>query len=209
MKQIERLHFITCDLEHYAYVHLAEMACRGGAKWIQLRIKNKPEDECLVIATQVKAICKNFSAKLVINDYVDIAKSVDADGVHLGKEDMNPVEARKILGDQCIIGGTANTVEDVLQQINNGCDYIGLGPYRFTHTKEKLSPVLGLAGIQKIASRFSAQIPIIAIGSISLNDIPSLMATGIHGIAVSSAITHSSSVAQKTAEFINVISKKI
>jgi thiamine-phosphate pyrophosphorylase len=186
--KISRLHYITQDVAGFTHAQLAEFACKGGADWVQLRVKNKPYDEWLKIAEATKAVCQKYGAKLIINDNVQIAKEISADGVHLGKEDMNPKEARKILGNNFIIGGSSNSMEDVKRQMAYGCDYVGLGPFRFTTTREKLNPILGFDGIQTITKQFGNKIPMIAIGGIKLEDIEPLMQTGIHGVAVSSGI---------------------
>jgi thiamine-phosphate pyrophosphorylase len=188
-KEIAKLHYITQDVPGLSHSKLAQKACEGGANWVQLRLKNKSESECLIIAEEVKAICKKFNAKLIINDNVNLAKMIQADGVHLGKRDMAVSEARKILGKNFIIGGTANTQEDVVRLNTEGVDYIGLGPFRFTVTKENLSPILGLNGIKKAAE--NSKIPVIAIGGITHKDVKEIMNTGVYGIAVSSAINFS------------------
>ena len=199
---ISRLHYITQDLSNFSHSELAEFACKGGADWIQLRVKNKSYEELLKIAQETKLVCLKYGAKLIINDNVQIAKEILADGVHLGKEDVNPKEARKILGNNFIIGGSTNNMEDVRRQMSDGCDYIGVGPYKFTPTKEKLNPVLGLEGIKKIAEQFGKQIPMIAIGGIKLEDVESLMQTGIHGVAVSSAINLAENKIENTKRFL-------
>lgn len=167
-------------------------ALDGGCKWIQLRWKNAEKEEFISIARQVKDLCKANGAIFIINDYVDWAKEIDADGVHLGLNDTRIEEARKLLGDAKIIGGTANTFEDVLQRIEENCDYIGLGPFRFTTTKEKLSPVLGLEGYKTIINNINStgkEVKIYAIGGIRAEDIEPVLQTGIYGIAVSGLIT--------------------
>jgi thiamine-phosphate pyrophosphorylase len=119
-----------------------------------------------------------------------LQKEVGADGVHLGKNDTSVLEARKILGNSKIIGTTANTLQDILEHQSNGVDYVGLGPYKFTHTKEKLNPILGLDGYLNIIKFSDAQIkiPIIAIGGIQLEDVKPLINTGVYGVAVSSVV---------------------
>ncbi len=199
---ISRLHYITQDLTDFSHAELAEFACKGGVDWIQLRVKNKSYDEWKKIAEETKLVCLKYGAKLIINDYVQIAKEVGADGVHLGKDDMNPREARKILGDNFIIGGSTNSIDDVRRMVDDGCDYIGIGPFRFTSTKEKLNPVLGLEGIRKIAEQFGNKIPMIAIGGIKLEDIEPLMQTGIHGVAVSSGVNLSENKIEATKQFV-------
>jgi thiamine-phosphate pyrophosphorylase len=199
---ISKFHYITQDLPDFSHAELAELACKGGADWIQLRVKGKSYDEWLRIARETKLICLKYEAKLIINDNVQIAKEIRADGVHLGKDDMRPKEARKILGNNFIIGGSTNTMNDVRQMMDDGCDYIGIGPFRFTSTKEKLNPVLGLDGIKKIAEQFGNKIPMIAIGGIKWEDVESLMRTGIHGVAVSSAINLAENKTAETKRFL-------
>lgn len=189
---IAPLHYITQQTATLSHADVTLKACEAGITWIQLRVKEASFEEYLEIAQEAKAICNKFSAKLIINDNVRIAKRIEADGVHLGKKDMHPKEARKILGKKAIIGVTANTKEDIDQIIalNGVVDYIGLGPYKYTTTKKNLSPVLGIHGYQKIPK----DLPIIAVGGIQLEDAKLLLKTGIHGIAVSALITHNFSV---------------
>ncbi len=133
---------------------------------------------------------------------------MDADGVHLGLSDMSVEEARLILGNTKIIGGTANTFEDVLQRTAENCDYIGLGPFQFTTTKQNLSPILGLEGYRTIIEKMKMKninIPIYAIGGIVLENVESLMETGIHGIAVSSLITQN----ETPSQLINQLNEKL
>jgi thiamine-phosphate pyrophosphorylase len=106
---------------------------------------------------------------------------------------MTVAAARAITGPGMIVGGTANTLEDLLQHVKDGADYVGLGPYRFTTTKQKLSPILGLEGIAHILQQLAAQgitIPVIAIGGIVQEDVAALITAGVHGVAVSGLITH-------------------
>ncbi|ESU28947.1 thiamine-phosphate pyrophosphorylase [Flavobacterium limnosediminis JC2902] len=164
----------------------------NGCDWIQLRFKNGNSLELFALAEAVKTLCEEYLATLIINDKVDLALQINADGVHLGLNDMKVKDARALLGNHKIIGGTANTLEDILQRTTENCDYIGLGPYRFTATKENLSPILGLEGYQNILGKIkeqNIQIPVYAIGGIASNDIESLIDTGLHGIAVSGLIT--------------------
>lgn len=187
---ISKFHYLTQDLPRISHQELAEIACKNGVRWLQLRVKNKDFSEWLQIAKDVKQICHSFQATLIINDNVEIAKEVGADGVHLGKNDTSVLEARKILGNSKIIGTTANTLQDILEHQSNGVDYVGLGPYKFTHTKEKLNPILGLDGYLNIIKFSDAQIkiPIIAIGGIQLEDVKPLINTGVYGVAVSSVV---------------------
>ncbi len=168
-------------------------ALDNGIKWVQVRWKNAPENELIQLCEISKQLCSEYQSVCIINDHVHIAKEIDADGVHLGLNDSTIEEARLILGENKIIGGTANTLSDVIQRIKESCDYIGLGPLRFTTTKEKLSPVLGFEGYQNIIDGLrekSIDIPkIFAIGRVTLEDILPLQEIGIYGVAVSGLIT--------------------
>ena len=200
--KIGKLHFITDSPIH------AEEACKGGVDWVQLRIKDKNEDDVKMVAEETKAICKKYGAKLIMNDSVKLAKMIGADGVHLGKEDMPPDEARSLVGPDFIIGGTANTIEDIRRLALLKVDYIGLGPFRFTQTKTNLSPLLGLQGyydLMKACIDEHIQVPVIAIGGIKLNDVEEILATGVYGIAVSSAIGNSGDVTATAQAFIRKI----
>ena len=167
-------------------------ALEAGCKMVQVRFKNGSKEEVLEVAQQARIWCTQANATLIINDSVELALKIDADGVHLGLDDMSIQEARDWLGYNKIIGGTANTMNDVLKRINEKCDYVGLGPLRFTSTKEKLSPLLGFEGYQRVAKeleKLNLSIPIYAIGGIVGNDIELLKKTGVYGIAVSGMIT--------------------
>lgn len=169
-------------------------ALDAGCDWIQMRFKNQTEKNTFALAEAVKFLCEEYLANFIVNDNLYLAQQIAADGVHLGLTDMKIDEARAILGNTKIIGGTANTFEDIKNHAKNGCDYIGLGPFRFTETKEKLSPILGLSGYFKILEelkKHNIRIPVYAIGGITLKDISPLMETGIHGIAVSGMVTKS------------------
>jgi thiamine-phosphate pyrophosphorylase len=186
-----RFQFITHQTDKYSYLQSAEMALQGGCKWIQLRMKDAPVDEVEVVAWQVKKLCESYQAVFLMDDYVELCKKVGADGVHLGKEDMHPKQAREILGDGFIIGSTCNTFEDIELQSKLPIDYIGLGPFRFTETKKKLAPVLGLGGYSDIINncrKSGIDIPIVAIGGITKDDILSIMQTGVQGVALSGAV---------------------
>lgn len=203
--QISRFHYLTQDLPDISHQELAEIACKNGIRWIQLRVKNKPFEDWLQIAKDVKQICNHFQTTLIINDHAEIAKAVDADGVHVGKNDVTVLAARKIVGESKIIGATANTLQDILAHQKNGVHYIGLGPYKFTKTKEKLNPILGLEGYSIIQQSNNSSIPIIAIGGIQLEDVQPLMNTGVHGVAVSSVINLADDKAKVISSFLELL----
>lgn len=190
---MEKLQYISQGNTQQEQELCIRKALDSGIKWVQVRWKNAPENELISLCEISKQLCSEYQSVCIINDHVQIAKEIDADGVHLGLNDSAIEEARLILGEKKIIGGTANTLSDVIQRIRESCDYIGLGPLRFTTTKEKLSPVLGFEGYRKIIDGLREQsidVPkIFAIGSVTLEDILPLQESGIYGVAVSGLIT--------------------
>ncbi|WDF64086.1 thiamine phosphate synthase [Flavobacterium sp. KACC 22763] len=169
-------------------------ALDAGCNWVQMRFKNQTQKDVFTLAEAVKPLCEEYLANFIVNDDLHLAEQIAADGVHLGLTDTKIDEARAILGSTKIIGGTANTFEDIENHVKNGCDYIGLGPFRFTATKEKLSPILGLSGYHEILQKLKKNkidIPVYAIGGITMRDVSPLMETGVFGIAVSGIITES------------------
>lgn len=212
MHQIARLHHITQEKGQLTHFETALSALKGGAQWIQLRVKNKPVQEVERIAREVKAICQEYEAKLILNDYLDLVEKIDADGVHLGLTDTSTRMARERLGNDKIVGGSCNTLDDVLFHAQNGVDYVGLGPFKFTNTKDKLSPVLGIEGYRQILTQINARqinLPIIAIGGIGMQDIPLIMDSGISGIAMASLINLDSNPQRKTKEVLSLIDSSI
>ena len=185
------IQFITHANDRYNYLDGVRMALEGGCRWIQLRMKDASEEEILKTAESTRKLCRQYDAVFLLDDYVELVERSGADGVHLGKNDMPIDEARRLLGKDKIIGGTANTFEDVKRIYSAGADYIGCGPFRFTTTKKNLSPILGLDGYKRIIEQvntYGINIPVIAIGGILLPDISDIMQTGVSGIAVSGAI---------------------
>lgn len=210
-----RFQFITNETTRFSHIQAAQQALLGGCKWIQLRVKlNNPASSIKTIdalaetAYELKKICNEYKAKLIINDYVEICQEIKAFGVHLGKNDIPVGAARKILGDKYIIGGTANTFEDISNLLDSGADYIGLGPLRFTETKENLSPILGFSGLEDILSRLTKEmkkVHIVAIGGIITNDILHLLHSGVTGVAVSGDILRSENPKEKSEEILEII----
>ncbi len=185
------IQFISHFTEQYSYLEGIRLAIEGGIRWVQLRMKDASDAEFLCIGKEVRKLCDEHRTTFIIDDRVELVHELNADGVHLGKNDMPIAEARRILGNDVIIGGTANTFEDIEMHYRASANYIGCGPFRFTTTKEKLSPTLGLEGYHDIMQRVrkaGIDIPVVAIGGITANDIPALMQTGIAGIALSGAI---------------------
>ncbi len=202
---IPRFHFITSRAGGMAHHEIATMACSGGAQVVQFREKEVQENAELVsMARAVQKVCRQFSCPLIVNDHVEVARAVQADGVHLGQEDESVAAAREALGPDVLIGGTANTWEQVEELVREDVDYIGLGPFRFTSTKEGLDPVLGLEGYQEMMERMREQgwdTPILAIGGLLPDDVPPLRKVGVHGIAVSGGVAKAEDPEQMAAAY--------
>ena len=158
-----RLQFISHFTERYSYLDAIRMALEGGCRWIQLRVKGATDEEVRPMAIKAQTLCHHYGAVFIIDDRVELVQAIKADGVHLGKNDMPVDQARQLLGEAYLIGGTANTFEDIERLSRQGADYIGCGPFRFTTT-------------------------LVAIGGITPADIPDLAACGIQGIALSGSI---------------------
>ena len=210
-----RLQFITHCTERYSYVDSARIALEGGCRWIQLRMKDADESLMEETALIVQKMCRDYGATFIIDDNVHLVKKIKADGVHLGKNDMPIIEAREILGDDFIIGGTVNCFEDILRQrtTDNGQqslgmpDYFGCGPFRFTSTKKNLAPILGFEGYENIISnmkRNNINIPLVAIGGITKDDISDILKTGVDGIALSGSILRAENPVEEMKSIVEI-----
>lgn len=185
------LQFITHPSEKYSIAEEVQMAIEGGCRWIQLRMKDASDEEVRNVALEIIPMCQETDTFLIIDDRVELVNELRVSGVHLGKEDMDPMQAREILGPHAIIGVTANTAADIIKFKGKDVDCVGLGPFRFTTTKKKLAPKIGLEGYTEIVKEVRAagvELPIVAIGGITEDDVKPLMATGVNGIAMSGAI---------------------
>lgn len=202
------LQFITHPSGKMSILDEIENVIAGGCQWVQLRMKDAAKEEIKEVARKAKEICKAKEVILVVDDHVEIAKELELDGVHLGKNDMPVEEARKVLGEEFIIGATANTFDDIERLRHSDIDYIGLGPFRFTSTKQNLSPVIGIEGYAEIMRRkaeSSINLPIVAIGGICYDDINDIMDTGINGIAVSGSLINAENMTEETKRMISLL----
>lgn len=204
-----KLQFITHHTDTYSYIDTVRIALQGGCRWIQLRMKDADDSLMEKTALTVQEMCRFYNATFIIDDNVLLAKKIKADGVHLGKNDMPVDEARKILGNQFIIGATVNSFTDILHILQSATpDYLGCGPFRFTSTKKNLAPVLGYDGYNTIIKQMkdnNIHIPLVAIGGISKADIPQLLKTGVNGIALSSSVLKAENPIQEMQEINNII----
>lgn len=206
-----KLQFITHYTDTYSYVDSARIALEGGCRWIQLRMKDAEERELRNTAIIIQRMCREAGATFIIDDNVALAKSIGAQGVHLGKGDMPIAEARKILGGEFIIGDTVNSFDDILYHLQNSMpDYFGCGPFRYTSTKRNLAPILGIEGYSDIIKQMrehNIATPLIAIGGIAKEDIPQLLECGVDGIALSGSILRADNPPQEMREIADILIK--
>ncbi len=202
------LMFFTHPSDRYSIAEEVQMVLEGGCKWIQLRIKDISDEEFRQTALEIIPLCKENEAFLVFDDRVELAMEMGVHGVHLGKNDMNPLQARETMGAEAIIGVTANTADDILRLKGWDVDYVGLGPFRYTTTKKNLSPLLGPDGYREVVNKVreaDIPLPIVAIGGITLEDIPEIMATGVNGVAVSGSIINAPNPVKYTRQLIETL----
>lgn len=202
------LQFISHYTDRYTYLDSIGMALQGGCRWIQLRMKDATDDEMRPTALEAQRMCRDMGATFIIDDHVELVRELHADGVHLGKKDMPIAEARALLGKDYIIGGTANTFDDIVAHHRDGADYIGCGPFRFTTTKKGLAPVLGLEGYRDITRRMreaDITLPIVAIGGITADDIPDIMQTGVTGIALSGTVLRATDPVKEMSLVVSLV----
>lgn len=202
------LQFITNTKSKTPVIDQVFAVIEGGCRWVQIRMKDASEEEISKVVEAVKPKCIETGTFLLLNDRVELAKSLNVGGVHLGKEDMPVSKARMILGAAAVIGVTANTLADIMAVSQLDIDYYGIGPFTTTSTKENLAPVLGLEGIRKICFEMEEKgilIPHVAIGGITLDDVLPLLEAGVNGIAVSGAIANATDIVKETKKFIDVL----
>lgn len=205
---MERLQFITHQTKRLDYLGGAMAALRGGCRWIQLRMKDATDGEVEQVARPLMSECRRMGATFILDDRVELALRLGAGGVHLGKSDMPVAEARRMLGASAIIGGTANTIDDIRRLAAEGADYIGCGPFRFTTTKQKLAPTLGFDGYRQIIGRMRQEnitLPLVAIGGITLADVAGIISIGVYGVAVSGGIMNAADPQAETRRLLEAI----
>lgn len=184
-------------LKNETLAEQVEKAILGGTTFIQLREKNTNEKELYKLAKEVQFVCKKYKVPFVINDNVELAKKINADGVHIGQNDMNAIKARALLGTKKIIGVSAQTVEQALLAEKQGADYLGVGAIFSTTTKQDANNV-SFETLKKICQ--AVKIPVVAIGGITAKNIIELKGSGIAGISVISAIFAQPDIIRATKE---------
>lgn len=207
---MSQVQFITHFTDKISYLDSVSIALEGGCRWIQLRMKSADYTTLLNTAREVRRLCNQYNATFIIDDNIQAVIDAYADGVHLGKNDVPIAEARRVLGSDRVIGGTANTFNDVVAHYISGADYIGCGPFRFTTTKSNLSPILGIDGYSEILRQMretGISIPLVAIGGITKDDIPELFEAGVSGVALSGAILNADNPVEEMRDIVTKCSE--
>ncbi len=190
--QLPKVMFITPNKTKEEIIKECNFVLQEGIKFIQLRMKEASNDEILEIAKQIRPICDEYCAILMVDDKIELLESNIFDGVHLGKNDMPIKQAKQITQNKYLLGATCNTIQDVQMAIKNGADYLGIGPYKYTTTKQNLAPILGLEGYKDIIKHMQENkltAPFYAIGGITLEDLQPLKEIGVRKVALSSTIS--------------------
>ncbi len=200
-----RLYLVTDPVLHAGYTVLeqVEQAARGGVKMIQIREKSIDDDAFVEEAKEARKITRQHGAWLIINDRPDIMVEAGADGLHIGQDDISLKEARKICGNEAIIGVSVHNREEAIKAESEGADYLAVNGIFYTDTKRDIGKLPGLRGAMEISR--VAKVPVVGIGGIKLDNAASVIATGIDGVAVVTAITKSKNIQKTCKKFFAVI----
>ena len=184
---LPRLHVLAGGPSPEATLSAVDAALAGGAPCIQLRAKDLSDRALYTTAVEVTQRCHELGAWCIVNDRVDIALASGADGVHLGAQDLPVAAARRLAGDELLVGGTARDAATASELVAAGASYLGVGPVYGTSTKDGLPEPFGPQGLAPVAG--AVGVPVIAISGITASRVPEVVAAGAHGVAVASAIT--------------------
>lgn len=188
-------------------LEIVQAAVRGGVTCVQLREKNCSAREFIAEATAIQSFLKEHGIPLIINDRLDIAQAIQADGVHLGQNDIPLKMARAIVKDSMLIGISAESLQDAVEAERDGADYIGVSPIYTTATKSDTAPALGLEGLREI--RKAVRIPLVGIGGLNRSNAAEVIGNGADGIAVVSAIVSADDPENAAAELSEIIRQAV
>lgn len=207
-----RLMLITQAQSQHSVLEQVKGFLTGGGRIVQLRSKHRPTVEVIAQGRMLLPLCTAEEALFLINDDVEAARVTQADGVHQGIADMPLPEARKRLGERAIIGATVHNEKELEREGIEHADYLGIGPLRFTHTKHRLSPLLGYEGIAKIIQHKEAlglTLPVFVVGGVDTHDVKPLLEVGAYGVAVSGSIALAGDVTFATKQFIHAFERNV
>ncbi len=208
MKYIEKFQYITHDIPNLTHIEQVQLACEAGAKWIQYRCLSKDDAALLADINAIAEICDDWGTTLIVTDHIHLNGKADIQGFHIEDMDADFAAIRKQLGNDVTLGGSANTVENLIRMANQGVDYAGFGPFATTETKPNDLPLIGVEGYSKALQKLKAaniQLPLLAVGGIKIYDVEALMQTGIYGIAVSGAINFADDFIEAYQDFYTLV----
>lgn len=201
------IQFITHATHEIDHEKSALLALEGGCKWIVLRMTGATDEEVEPIAVRLLEACHNAGATFVLDGRVELCKKINADGVHLGTQDMTPDKARELLGHEFLIGGTAHTADDVRLLKRMSADYVHCGPFRTSpNTEEAPSPAIGIEGYNEMTQKLDeagTRIPVCAFGSVTIDDVLPLLDAGVDGIAVSCEVIGAENPVEMMQRFLS------
>lgn len=202
------LQFITNEKSPVSVVDQIKGFIKGGGRWVQVRMDDATDEEISKVVEEIKPLCLEVQAFLLLHNRVELAKTLDVGGVHLEKTSILPSKARLELGPAAVIGVTANTIDDIKAVRSLDVDYITIGPYKESDLFDKSLPVLGLDGIKDLDSdmqKLEINIAHVAAGGVGKNDVKTLLEAGVNGIAVSKDIAFAADVKKETEEFLDIL----
>lgn len=208
-KYIEKLQFITHDITQHTHIEQVQIACEAGAKWIQYRCLTKTDEELLKDISVIGEICDDWGATLIVTNHIHLKGKGDIQGFHIEDMDADFIALRELIGEEYTLGGSANTVENLIRLANEGVDYAGFGPFSITTTKPNDLPMLGYKGYAYAVEQLELKginLPILAVGGVTLADAEALLETNIYGIAVSAAINQADNLYEAYRDFYSAIS---
>lgn len=208
MTDLPRLHVITDESiqNRRSHLQLARLALEGGADAVQFREKRKATTRDLVAtAREIHSLCVAHGALAIVNDRVDVALAAGCTAVHVGGDDLDPEDVRRLAGDEFLVGGTANSLEEAKSVWHKPVDYLGVGPVFGTRSKANPAPLMGITEFSRICS--ACPKPVIAIGGISTDRIVDVLHAGAYGIAVISSIVCADSPLVATRDHISEINR--
>lgn len=208
MKYIERFQYITHDIPNLTHIEQAQLACEAGAKWIQYRCLSKHDEALLADINAIAEICDDWGTTLIVTDHIHLNDKADIQGFHIEDMDADFAALRNKVGNDVTLGGSANTVKNLIRLATQAVDYAGFGPFATTETKPNDLPLIGVEGYYKAAQELKAaniQLPLLAVGGIKIYDVEALMQTGIYGIAVSGAINFADDFIEAYQDFYDAV----
>jgi len=207
-KYIEKLHFITHDHPVHTHAQQVQQVCEAGAKWVQYRCFTKTDDGLLKDIRLIAEICDDWGATLIVTDHIHLKDKADIQGFHIEDMEADFKALRRQLGDSYTLGGSANTIGNLIRLADEGADYAGFGPFAISTTKPNNFPLLGIKdyelAVEKMKS-LAVDLPVLAVGGVTLEDIDPLCATGIYGVAVSAAIHQSEDLVLAYSAFYKAV----